>query len=155
MLALCRQDGKSLRDDAEFKDLNMPDKGGAVARYVRGDSTLNTKQFAGVPAAYQRFAKDVQRMGLKLSISKSIAMRSRISMKNKKQAGDVKRRLESEINAIASNPLIKMLGVKSLVNKLNIQTKSNDVSLALGLTKADVQKILQLVEPLMQIRKML
>ena len=152
---LMLQQEKSLRDDKNFKDLNPREDGASVARYIRGDSKLNVNQMRSLPASYRKFASDARRADAVLVFSDVIQFATIIHMEKKDQADRVKRTIEKDVKNISSNILIAMLGVKSLVKKLHVKAEDNTVSIAMKLNAKDVQKILQLVEPIMQLQKMM
>ncbi|MBN2716692.1 MAG: hypothetical protein JXX14_12640 [Deltaproteobacteria bacterium] len=155
VIELIAQNGRSLREDNHFDQLKLPDNGGSIARYVRGNSSLNTQSFSALPLVYRKFAKNAEGADIAFRISHAIAVKGNITMSSEKQASQLKKSVDRELKTLSSNVLIAMLGVKSLFNKLKLSTQANRVKLSMGLTQKDVNKLLQLVDPLMQLKEML
>lgn len=154
-LNLTTQHGDSLRSTHGFKDMAKPSKGGAVIRYIKGDSTLNRSIFKGTPLSFFRWTGDIERFDSSLRIDSSIALNGTAVLDTANRASQAKKEVNRQLNSLTSNPLIALLGVKPLVKKLKINTNSKSVSVVLKLNSADVKKIIKLIEPIMQIRQML
>jgi hypothetical protein len=152
--ALYNLSGDSLRKSRHFSDLNKPERGGAISRYIRGNSTLNPQQFNIVPSYYRRMAKNVDRADSQLTFTGNLSLRADVKMDDAEQALQVQKKLNAELKSVSSNALVAMLGMKPIVKKMRVTSESRHLRVSFKLTSADIQKILQLIEPLMQIRNM-
>lgn len=152
--ALYTLSGDSLRKSRHFSDLKKPEKGGAISRYIRGNSTLNPQQFNIVPSYYRRMAKNVDRAESQMTFAGNLSLRADVKMDDAEQALQVQKKLNAELKSISSNALIAMLGMKPIVKKMRVTSESRHLRVSFKLTSADIKKILQLIEPLMQIRNM-
>ncbi len=146
--------GDSLRKSRHFSDLQKPERGGAISRYIRGNSTLNPQQFNTVPSYYRRMAKNVERADSQVTFAGNLSLRADVKMDDAEQALQVQKKLNAELKSISSNALIAMLGMKPIVKKMRVTSELRHLRVSFKLTSADIQKILQLIEPLMQIRNM-
>lgn len=152
---LTQQHGNSLRHTAGFSDLNNPEFGGFISRYIKGDIELHQRNFRDTPFASFRWLNKIERFDATAELNRSMRLSGKAKMDTAKTANRVQSDVSHQLKAITSNALVALLGVKPLINKLQLKTNENNVAIDLNLSSNDINKILKMIEPLMQIRDML
>ncbi|MBN2530038.1 MAG: hypothetical protein JXR76_26850 [Deltaproteobacteria bacterium] len=145
---------KTLRDTPVLQKIEMPKKAGAASLYVRGDGLRKNGYLEYLPPAYGRLSQKVQHASARLHFGEGISFRANAIMDDAENATEAASRVNQELKSISSNVLIAMLGVKSLIKKIKIDAKGNRLKTSVGFSLNDVDKLKQLIEPIMQIRNM-
>ena len=153
--ALSRREGASLLENPAFSDLALTDGNAVTWRYRKGAESIALNRLRLGPIRNLKWGEHAVTGDGSLSLAGGATIEIGFALDDPAIAEKARRELKRSFSHLAGDALIRLLGISSLIDRIEIIGERERVGLRAALTAADVEEIKKMFDRIAQIRELM